>query len=235
MIPDTIMIFAAGRGTRMRELTKDVPKPMLPVAEKPMIDRALEIANNAKIERKVINTHYKSEVLEKHLYERDSVFLSTEKDQLLETGGGLKYALPLLGSNPVFTLNPDAIFLGENPLVQLASAWDSKKMDALLLLVPLLRAEGYQGDGDFSFGPDNTLQRFAKGNGTPMVYTGVQIVKTERYRQIDQHHFSHNLIWNQMLEEGKLFGRTYSGAWVDVGTPEGIIRAEEIMDACGNV
>jgi len=136
MTPDTAMFFAAGHGTRMRELTRDRPKPMIPLGGVPLIDRALDWADGAGIQNRVVNVHYLGEMLADHLKNRPGLQISEEPAQALETGGGLKQALPLLGRDPVYTLNPDALWTGANPFTQLAAYWRPEDMDALLLLVP---------------------------------------------------------------------------------------------------
>ena len=222
-MPHAVMLFAAGYGTRMGSLTRDRPKPLIEVAGKPLIDHALAMAEEVEPERIVINTHYKAEMIEAHLTSRD-VILSHETPKALETGGGLKAALPLLGQGPVFTMNTDAIWAGPNPLRHLVEAWRPDQMDALLICVPLGRAEGRTGLGDFSLDGENRVTR-----GGPFVYGGAQIIKTEGLSDIDQEVFSLNLLWDRMGQDARLFGVPYPGRWCDVGTPEGIAVAEDVL------
>lgn len=229
MKPSAAMIFAAGFGTRMGLLTKDKPKPMIPVAGRPMIDHALEIAREASIEQIVINTHYKAEVLTSYLGAQSDIAYSPESAPPLETGGGLKQALPLLGSDPVFTLNPDAVWTGPNPLIALGDSWQPDKMDALLMLIPTDQATGHKG-GDFALRPDGRIIR-----GNDFVYTGAQITATHGLAAFDQRVFSMNLLWDRMIEQGRLFGCVHPGGWVDVGSPDGIELAEDMLGASGNV
>ncbi len=235
MTPDRIMIFAAGHGTRMRDLTRDQPKPLLMVAGQTLLDRALDLATEADIGTLVVNTHYLAELIAFHLADRPDILLSHELGAALETGGGLKRALVLLGEEPVYTLNPDAVFVGENPLMTLAQHWQPTEMEALLALVPLDRAKGYQRQGDFSMDDQGRLRRFRPGDAVAYVNSGAQILQTDRYRTHPEDRFSQNVIWDQMIENGGLFGCVYAGNWVDVGTPEGIALAENLLEHARDV
>lgn len=217
------MIFAAGLGTRMRPLTTTRPKPLVEVAGKPLLDHALEIADSAGIETIVANVHYLADQLVQHLAPR-RVTVSDERERVLETGGGLRHALPLLGENPVFTLNSDSVWTGENPLSQLRARWDPERMDALLLLVPRRNARGHAGSGDFILGNEGRLAR-----GPGLVYSGAQIIKTEGLAAISEDVFSLNRLWDRMLSDGRLFGTEHRGGWCDVGDPEGLAAAEAML------
>ncbi len=218
------MMFAAGFGTRMKDLTRDRPKPMIEVAGRPLIDHTLTMVRAAGIERVVANLHYKPEMLEQHLLARDVATL-TESPEILETGGGLRNALPLLGEGPVFTTNTDAIWAGPNPLTLLAEAWDPATMDALLIAIPPEQAVGHTGAGDFTMAADGRLKR-----GPGLIYGGVQIIRTEMLHEISEAKFSLNLLWDRMLARGRLFGLRYPGEWCDVGHPGGIALAEEMLE-----
>lgn len=220
--PNALMLFAAGRGTRMGTLTEARPKPLIEVAGKPLIDHALDLALLAGIETIVANLHYLPDQLEAHLASK-GVALSHE-DVLLETGGGLRRALPLLGEDPVFTLNADAVWTGPNPLQSLAEAWDPARMDALLLLAPPERAHGHRGSGDFSRSADGQLAR-----GGPLVYTGAQILRTAGLGEIGEEVFSLNLLWDRMAAKDRLFGVLHPGLWCDVGHPGGVVEAEAML------
>lgn len=222
------MIFAAGLGTRMGALTATRPKPLLDVAGKPLIDHALDEAFSFGLDTIVANLHYLPDQLEQHLASK-GVIPSHEPD-LLDTGGGLRKALPLLGEGPVFTLNSDAVWTGANPLTELAAAWDPDRMDALLLLIPRETATGHSGPGDFIPGADGRLAR-----GPGLVYSGAQIIKTEGLNDIEDEVFSLNLLWNRMLEAGRLFGISHAGGWCDVGHPGGIAAAEALLAGEGDV
>lgn len=223
--PDAVMMFAAGFGTRMQHLTKDQPKPMIPVAGKPLIDHALDLARGVAPRRIVVNLHYKPDPLLDHLAGRDAQTI-VEQPDILETGGGLRNALPLLGDGPVFTMNTDAIWAGPNPLSLLADAWDPDRMDALLMGVPVAQAVGHGGDGDFTMGTGGALKR-----GPGVVYGGVQIIKTDLLETISERAFSLNLLWDVMLDRGRMYGLSYPGGWCDVGHPGGITLAEDMLDA----
>ena len=224
-MPDALMLFAAGFGTRMGALTADRPKPLIEVAGQPLIDHALALADGFGPLRRVANAHYRAGELEAHLAPRD-VTVSREQPDILDTGGGLRHALPLLDADPVFTLNTDAVWSGPNPLRLLADAWDPTRMDALLLCVPLANAVGRKGGGDFDILGDGRLNR-----GGDLVYTGAQIVKTNALHAVTEPVFSLNVLWNQMAEQGRLCGLPYPGQWCDVGHPDGIRLAEEVLAA----
>jgi MurNAc alpha-1-phosphate uridylyltransferase len=216
------MIFGAGFGTRMRELTEHVPKPLIPVAGVPMIDHALGLA---KARNSVINTHYHADQMHDHLAGRHNVTISHEKSEILETGGGLKHALPLLGAGPVLTLNSDAVWSGPNPLDLLEAAWKPDQMDVLLLLIYPDRAIGFTRPGDFALAADGQIFRSPEG----LIYSGAQMLKTDGLGGIKERHFSLNQLWTNLQSRGRLFGLEYPGHWADVGTPEGIPLAEKLL------
>lgn len=221
--PNALMIFAAGFGTRMGALTADRPKPLVEVSGKALIDHTLDIAAPLELERVVINTHYRAEMLKAHLSGR-SVTLINEAPDILETGGGLKNALPELGKDPCFTLNSDAIWRGENPLEMLKAAWDETRMDALLLLVPKENARSHKGNGDFVLAEDGQISR-----GAGLMYSGAQIIRPELTSDIAESAFSLNVVWDDIARRGRLFGLAYTGHWCDVGSPDGIGLAEEML------
>jgi len=220
--PDALMVFAAGLGTRMGALTAQRPKPLIEVAGKPLIDYALDLAGDAGIPHVVVNTHYLSGMLETHLDGIKNVSISRETPDLLDTGGGLRKALPMLGHAPLFTLNSDAVWSGLNPLSELASAWDAARMDALLLLVPRCRAQSHKGPGDFLLGENGHVTRGGAGH----IYTGAQIIRTDGLASIPETTFSLNLLWDSMLVDQRIFGVVHDGGWCDVGHPSGISTAE---------
>ena len=215
------MIFAAGLGTRMAPLTNDRPKPLITVAGRALLDHALDLADHLKC---VVNTHYRAGQIAAHVADRENVAVINETPDILETGGGLKNALGLLGEGPVFTLNSDAVWQGDNPLGILAGAWNPDKMDALLLVIPAQRAVAHTGSGDFQLANNGQLSRV--GN---MVYTGAQITKTDGLRLIPETAFSLNLLWEKMAKSNRLFGVEYTGQWADVGQPESIALAERML------
>lgn len=226
--PGSLMLFAAGFGTRMRPLTDDRPKPMIKVAGRPLIDYALDQTTDLALDRIVANTHYKPEPLKRYLAGR-GVETLLESPEILDTGGGLRNALPLLGQGPVFTLNTDAVWLGPSPLELLRAAWQPEVMDALLICIPVAQTHGYDGNGDFQI---DTKGHLIRGQG--YVYGGAQIIKTDRLKDIPEAKFSLNVLWDLMLKQTRLFGLSYPGQWCDVGHPAGIGIAETLL-AQGNV
>lgn len=222
--PRAVMIFAAGFGTRMKDLTRDRPKPLIPVAGRALIDHTLALTDAVRPSRVVVNLHYKGQMLADHLASR-SVALAWEQPDILDTGGGLKAALPLLGAGPVYTMNSDALWRGPNPLTLLQSAWEPERMDALLVCVPLGQTVGRDGPGDFALDDQNRIHR-----GGDLVYGGVQIIRTDAVEAVKDRVFSLNRVWNDLADRGRLFGLTYSGHWCDVGHPGGIALAEAMLD-----
>lgn len=216
-----LMIFAAGKGTRMAPLTDVTPKPLIPVGGQTLLDRALDLAQAAAVERIVVNTHHLGGQIRDHIGARAQI--SDESELLLETGGGLRKALPLLGAGPVITMNPDVVWTGPNPVSALLAAWNDD-MHALLMLVPIARTHGRQGGGDFSLGADNRLIR--KGD---LVYGGVQIIRPDRLEEIDAEVFSLNRLWDLLIAEGRAHGLVHSGEWCDVGRPDCIPLAEGLL------
>jgi N-acetyl-alpha-D-muramate 1-phosphate uridylyltransferase len=219
------MLFAAGLGTRMGELVAKMPKPLIPVAGIALIDRAMRLITEADIAATVVNVGHLSDMLIAHLH-GSGALIKDESDRLLETGGGLRNALDLLGDDPVFTLNSDAAWVGPNPLVQLKHAWDPRLMDGLLLLCDPVGAGAHQGSGDFVFDQNGKVIR-----GPGLIYTGAQIIKTDDLSAINQDKFSLNLVWDKMMERGRLCAVVYDGQWCDVGTPTGLAEAEKLLQA----
>ncbi|MDO5643037.1 MAG: nucleotidyltransferase family protein [Paracoccus sp. (in: a-proteobacteria)] len=220
MLP--LMIFAAGKGTRMAPLTDHLPKPLIRVAGRSLLDRAIDMGRDAGAGRIVVNTHYLGQQIGDHLQGQD--IATSAEETLLETGGGLRKALPLLGDGAVMTLNPDTIWTGPNPLNALQMAWDGQRMDALLMLVARDRARGRIGPGDFSL--DHTGRISRAGD---FVYAGCQIIRPERLAEIKTDVFSLNLLWDMMIAEGRAYGITHSGNWCDLGRPETIPIAETML------
>ena len=224
--PFPLMIFAAGFGTRMGALTADRPKPLIPVAGRALIDHALDTATGAGAGRIVVNTHYRADQMAAHLAGR-GVTISHEPGPILETGGGLKAALPLLGPGPVAVLNSDGIWTGPNPLAQLAAAWDAERMDALLLLLPLDQTLAHGPKGDFALDGQGRLSRGA--GGEDHVYIGAQILNPACLDPIPDAVFSLNRPWNDLIAQGRAYGLVHRGRWCDVGHPDGIAAAEALL------
>ena len=227
------MILAAGFGTRMRHLTQHRPKPLIEVAGRAMIDRALDHLVVAGVPNAVVNLHHFGGQIRTHLDGRRDlqVRFSVEEPEILETGGGIVQALPLLGQGAFLAMNSDAIWCGPNPMLPLMRAWDPSRMDALLLCVPKQRARGYTRAGDFFFdGDGQPIRRRGDAASAPYVYTGVQVIKSECFEGLKPEKFSLNVVWNRLISEGRgIHGMAYDGAWCDVGTPEGIGEAEEAL------
>ena len=224
------MLFAAGLGTRMKALTANTPKPLLPVSGRTLLARSLDVIRAANLSRIVVNTHYLAGQIEAAVADQPDVLVSREHPDLLDTGGGLKKALPLLGPGPVFTLNSDSVWTGPNPLKQLRDHWDPQKMDALLLLVPKERATGHLGAGDFTVEAQGRLTR-----GADYIYPGAQIISTDGLKWVRETAFSLNIMWDSMLLDERVYGVVHPGGWCDVGHPGGIALAEEMLREAGDV
>ncbi len=218
-----LMIFAAGFGTRMGALTANRPKPMLEVASRTMLDRAIDIGERAGCAPIVANTHYLAETIHPTLAAR-GVAISHETHQILDTGGGLKHALGLTGEGIVATLNPDAAWIGPNPVATLLDAGLPDDADGLLLLVPEERALSRATPGDFSLSQDGRLTRRGR-----YVYTGAQLVRSAVVARMPGVVFSMNAVWDALESEGRLVGLVYEGDVVDVGTPEGLALANTLI------
>jgi MurNAc alpha-1-phosphate uridylyltransferase len=222
-MPDAVMLFAAGFGTRMGALTADRPKPLIEVAGRPLLDHALDIARGVRPARIVANAHYRARQIAAHLAGSE-VRVSHEPETILDTGGGLRAALPLLAADPVYTLNTDAVWQGPNPLSLLREAWDGARMEALLLCLPPDAALGHAGAGDFTVGPGGQAAR-----GPGAVYSGAQIIATGALAEVPERVFSLNRVWDGMIARGTLHAMLYPGRWCDVGRPEGIALAEAML------
>jgi MurNAc alpha-1-phosphate uridylyltransferase len=222
------MVLAAGLGKRMRPLTNDRPKPMVSVAGKPLIDHALDKLAEAGIARAVVNVHYLPEPLEAHLKQRQrpAITISDERELLLETGGGMVRAAALL-PDPFFSVNSDNIWTDgpDDAFRTLSAAWDSVRMDALLLLVPHEGARNARYKGDFELLADGRLTR-REGEHASYVFTGIQLVAQRLLREAPEGPFSTNLLWDRAITEGRLFGAPFLGHWFEVGTLEAIAPTE---------
>ncbi|MEM9009764.1 MAG: nucleotidyltransferase family protein [Pseudomonadota bacterium] len=232
-LPVTAMIFAAGFGTRMGERCATRPKALLEVGGAPLIQHALRHAADAGVAEVVVNLHYRAEQVQARLtgWARPRLRFSPERPEILDTGGGLRAAGPLLGEDPVVALNSDAVWQGENPLAPLEAAWRGAEMDALLLLVPRSQALCHPGTGDFAMAPDGRLTRRGEAAEAPYVYTGAQILRTAGLEAFAPGAFSLNVLWDRMLAAGRLYGAVYPGRWVDVGTGAGLAMADRLLRA----
>ncbi|MCE7797047.1 nucleotidyltransferase family protein [Sphingobium sufflavum] len=233
---DTAMLMAAGLGKRMRPLTATRPKPLVKVAGQPLIDHALDRIEAAGIRRTVVNVHYLADTVEAHLAARAEktgadYVTSDERALLLETGGGLIKAAPLLGQRPFLCANSDNIWV-DGPMDSirlLADRWDDERMDALLLLVSHARAHCHGGPGDFHMDANGLLSRRTPGRVAPFVYTGVQILSPRLLVDPPGEVFSTNIFWDRAIAAGRAYGLAHPGLWFDVGTPEAIPVTEAVI------
>lgn len=234
-VPHTAMIMAAGLGKRMRPLTATRPKPLVEVNGKALLDHVLDRLRTAGIKKVVVNVHYLADALEAHLATRANgldVVISNERDLLMETGGGLVKAAPLIDDDPFLALNSDNLWIDgpADTIKLLSSQWDGSKMDALLLLVPQARAMGHKGLGDFHMDRTGRLRRRERSHVAPFVFTGIQIVSKRLLREAPDGPFSTNILWDRAIEEGRAFGAVHQGLWFDVGTPQAIPFTEAALE-----
>ena len=231
-IPKRAMILAAGLGTRMRMLTEDRPKPLVEVSGRAMLDTILDRIAAAGIDEVVINLYYMGEKIVDHLAERNApAIIYSREEELLETGGGVKKALPLLGTEPFFVTNGDVCWLDgyASALTRLAAHWDEEEMDGLLLLHPTVYAFGYEGFGDFMMDPDGRITRRAEREIAPFIYAGIQILHPRFFEGAPEGPFSLNLLYDRAIENGRLFGIRHDGEWFHIGTPEELRDAEAAL------
>lgn len=232
--PRTAFVLAAGLGTRMRPLTDTIPKPMVPLKGKPLIDHVLDRLSDAGVGRAVVNLHYLADVLEAHLRSRTKpvIEFSDERDALLDTGGGIVRALPLLGAEPFLVHNSDSVWLERRTsnLARLFAAWDESGMDSLMLLALRETSLGYEGSGDFLLAGDGRLARRPAGAVSPYVFTGVSIAHPRLLDGAPPGPFSLNRQWDASIARGRLFGLLLDGTWMHVGTPGALADAERLID-----
>jgi MurNAc alpha-1-phosphate uridylyltransferase len=226
------MVLAGGYGERMRPLTLRMPKPLVPLAGRPLIDHVLNRLAGAGVETAIVNVHYLPEQIEENLARRQgmkpAILISDERDKLLDTGGGAKRALPLLGPGPFFIHNADTVWSeGASPaLSRMLKLWNPKTMDSLLLLAPLASSIGYGGKGDFAMAPDGRLKRRGERQIVPFAFAGVSLCDARLFADAPDGKFSLNLLWDRALAEGRLYGMRLDGHWMHVGTPEALAEAE---------
>lgn len=232
-IPPMAMVFAAGLGTRMRPLTDLVPKPMVPVGGKPLIDYTLDALADAGVEGAVVNVHYLPEKIISHVSRRTRprIVISDERSELLAQGGGIKNALPELGSKPFFIANTDAFWIGESTsnLVRLAQNWRPDEMDMLLLLAETEGSIGVDWPGDFFMDFGGRLRKRAGGEEAPFVYTGVGIVKPDLFANDPRNVFGLSEFFFAAAARDRLFGLALDGRWLHVGTPHAVAEAETVL------
>jgi aminoglycoside/choline kinase family phosphotransferase len=228
-IPPRAMVLAAGLGTRLRPLTDTVPKPMVRVAGKPMIDTVIDRLGAIGVREIVVNTHHLAEVIESHLKERPSPrIVFSREEEILETGGGIKKALPLLGSEPFYAVNGKIIWLNgkTDALVRLAEVWNDAEMDGLLLLQPTTSAIGYDGPGDFFIDQVGRIRRRREWEVAPFVYAGIQILHPRLFADAPDGAFSLNVLYDRAIEAGRLFGIRHDGEWFHVSTVKQLAEVE---------
>lgn len=230
-MPSHAMILAAGLGLRMRPITETVPKPLVGVAGRTMLDRVLDHLDEAGVSSRVVNMHWLAGKIEAHLAGRAGVRLSDERDGLLETGGGVARALPLLGAAPFFVCNADSLWRnGPVPaLRRLAAAWDDGRMDALLLMARKATAFGYEGPGDFSLDAAGRARRRRGAKAVPYVFAGVQILHPRLFHDLPAGAFPLNLLYGRAEDEGRLYGLVHDGEWYHIGTPRALKDAEALL------
>lgn len=242
-VPATAMVLAAGLGKRMRPLTATRPKPLIRVGGRALLDRALDRVADAGIGTAVVNAHYFADQIEGALAKRLGrddrlrLRLSDERAQLLETGGGVAHALPLIDADPFYVINADNFWIdgSQDTLRLMARRWDPASMDALLLLVPLARAHGYDGRGDFFMDGWGRLRPRADGKlgdvrMAPFVYSGVQLIARRLFDGEPSEPFTMWRAWNKALEAGRLYGMVHQGLWFHVGTPASITATEALLN-----
>jgi MurNAc alpha-1-phosphate uridylyltransferase len=228
--PTRAMVLAAGLGTRMRPLTDALPKPLVPVAGKPLLDHVLDRLADVGVTTAVVNVHYMADAIEAHLKgrARPNIVISDERGELLDTGGGVVKALEALGDAPFFHVNSDTVWIeGVMPnLSRLAAQFDPGLMDAALLVAATATSIGYEGRGDFAMMPDGRLRRRAEREVVPFVYAGAAILSPKMFVDAPAGTFSLNKLFDRSLEAGRLFGLRLEGTWMHVGTPAAIKAAE---------
>jgi MurNAc alpha-1-phosphate uridylyltransferase len=229
------MVLAAGLGTRMRPFTDKLPKPLVKVAGKPLIDHVLDRLAEAGVDRAVVNVHHLADQVQHHLARRSrpQIVISDERGLLLGTGGGVKKALPQLGDAPFFHINSDTIWIdGVKPnLARLADAFDPVAMDALLLLAPTTGSIGYSGRGDFAMAADGRLRKRAELEVVPFVYAGAAILSPALFKSVPDGELSLTTLFDRASQARRLHGLRMEGLWMHVGTPEAIASAEAAIQA----
>jgi MurNAc alpha-1-phosphate uridylyltransferase len=237
MVPSSAFVLAAGLGTRMRPHNGHVPKPLVAIGGKSLIDYSLDRLAEAGVARAVVNVHYLADALERHLALRQKprIVISDERGELLGTGGGIAKALPALGDAPFFLVNSDTLWLdGVNPnFVRLADAFDADGMDALLLLAPTIGSIGYEGRGDYAMDADGRLQRRGERAAVPFIYAGAAVLAPALFTDAPAGAFALTQLFDRAGAEGRLFGLPLEGVWMHVGTPDAVAAAEAALAAAG--
>jgi len=231
-VPKTAMVLAAGLGKRMRPITETIPKPLVPIAGRTLLDRGLDSLAEAGVETAVVNVHYLPDLIIAHVASRRTprVVVSDERDRLLDSAGGIVKALPLLGGDPIFVLNADTFWIdnGRPNLERLALAWDGERMDILLMLCDPASATGHDGPPDFLLDAEGRLSR-AAGASDGLIYAGVAILHPRIFAGASPEPHSLNRYFDAGIAVGRLHGLPLAGSWITVGTPEAIPPAEEAV------
>jgi N-acetyl-alpha-D-muramate 1-phosphate uridylyltransferase len=228
----TAMVLSAGLGTRMAPAFSAIPKPLVQLRGKPLIDHVLDRQVEAGIKRVIVNVHHKAELIEAHLKDRQrpAIEISNERGKLLDTGGGVKKALPRLGTGPFLIHNADSVWIegvGSN-LAQLAQAWDDSRMDCLMMLALASYSVGYQGRGDFAFEADGRIRRRrVEQEMVPFAFTGVSLAHPRLFDGSPEGAFSLNSVWNTAIAAGRAWGLRMEGTWMHVGSPDALAQAEQ--------
>src|SRR5580692_6858641 len=235
VMPRSAFVLAAGLGTRMRPYNGHLPKPLVTVRGKSLIDYGLDRLAEAGIEQAVVNVHHLADALERHLAarQRPHIVISDERAELLGTGGGIAKALPKLGDAPFFLINSDTFWLdGVKPnFARLAETYDAETMDALLLLAPTTGSIGYEGRGDYAMLPDGRLRRRGEQEVVPYIYAGAAILSPAMFTGAPDGAFSLTRLFDQAGGKGRLFGLRLEGVWMHVGTPQAVAEAEAALAA----
>jgi N-acetyl-alpha-D-muramate 1-phosphate uridylyltransferase len=235
MMPNRAIVLAAGLGTRMRPYNGHIPKPLVEVGGKSLIDYSLDRLADAGVESVVVNVHHLADILEKHLAprQRPHIEISDERGELLGTGGGIAKALPKLGDAPFFLVNSDTVWLdGVRPnFTRMAEAFDPRTMDAMLLLAPTTSSIGYVGRGDFAMLPDGRLRRRKENEVVPFVYAGAAVLSPTLFADAPKGAFALTVLFDRAAERDRLFGLRLEGIWMHVGTPEAVAAAEAALAA----
>jgi MurNAc alpha-1-phosphate uridylyltransferase len=235
MMPNRAIVLAAGLGTRMRPYNGHIPKPLVEIGGKSLIDYSLDRLADAGVESVVVNVHHLADILERHLAprQRPHIVISDERGELLGTGGGIAKALPKLGDSPFFLVNSDTVWLdGVRPnFTRMAEAFDRQTMDALLLLAPTTSSIGYAGRGDFAMRPDGRLRRRRENEVVPFVYAGAAVLSPALFADAPKGPFSLTVLFDRAAERNRLFGLRLEGVWMHVGTPEAVAAAEAALAA----
>lgn len=231
--PKKAMVLAAGLGTRMRPITDKIPKPLVEVYGKTLLDHGLDALVKAGVEETVINVHYHADQIEEHVKNRNdlNITISDERNELLDSGGGIANALPLLGDDPFYLINADSFWIeGYHPnLSRMTEVWQDTDMDIMLLLASMANAVGFGSKGDFSMDPAGRLERRGEKKIAPFAYAGAAIIKPSVFKNAPKGAFSLNQQFNEALEQERLFGLRLEGLWLHVGTPDAIREAEDAI------